>query len=131
MAWVRWSFGALLCAALLVALPARSSSPDLYRITVELGRLEALLGGAHFREAGEKALLLRGQALALPPSDEARQLVIRAELVAGTAALALGQEAAARQSFLRALRLDPRLVLPPSASPKVQRSFDSVKGMAR
>jgi tetratricopeptide (TPR) repeat protein len=125
------NLAAIVCATLLLALPARSSTPEQYQVSIELGRLEALLGRAHYREAAEKAPLLRSQALALPPSEETRRLVIRAELVAGTAALALGQEAAARQCFLRALQLDPRLTLDPSTPPKVRRTFEAVRGMAR
>ena len=80
----RWCLGVALAAVLSVATSAQGGSPELHEITVELGRVEALLGRAHFREAGEKALLLRSRALALPPSGEARRLVIRTELAAGT-----------------------------------------------
>jgi hypothetical protein len=127
----RWCLGVALAALLGAAAAARAGSPELHEITVELGRIEALLDRAHFREAGEKALLLRRRALALPPSGEARRLVIRTELAAGTAAVALGQEAAGRESFARALRLDPRLTLPASEPPKVRRSFDAARELAR
>jgi tetratricopeptide (TPR) repeat protein len=117
--------------ALLVAWPlaafAQAAAPELQVIRVELGRVEAMLGRAHFREAGEKALALRSQALALPPSGEARRLVIRAELAAGTAALALGQEGFARECFRRVLALDPRFELDAGAAPKLQRSFAAAK----
>jgi len=131
MMQARCRFGALLCAALLVAFPVRAITPELARISLELGQLEALLGRAHFREAAEKALLLRGQALALPASGDARRLVVRAELVAGSAAVALGQSAVARDCFVRALRLEPWLDLDPGAPPKVRRSFDAAKELAR
>lgn len=123
-----WALAALLSAASL-PFPAHASTPELHQLRLDVGRLEALLGRAHFREAAEKAPLLRRQGLALPPSEEARRLVIRTEIVAGTAALALGQEAAARQCFSRALRLDPRLTLDPATPPKVQRAFEAVRGM--
>lgn len=123
-----WALAALLAAASLPA-PAGASTPELYQLRLDVGRLEALVGRAHYREAAEKAPLLRRQALALPPSEEARRLVIRTEIVAGTAALALGQEAAARQCFLRALQLDPRLTLEPGTPPKVERTFEAVRGM--
>ena len=122
---------AVLCAAALGTLPARASSPEFYRVSVDLGRVEALLGRAHFREAAEKALLLRNQALALPPSGDARRLVVRAEVLAASAAVALGQQAVARDCFARALRLEPWLTLDPAAPPKVRRSFDAAKAMAR
>jgi len=126
MVRARWLSAAVLCTALLVAIPAHSLTPAEAEIDVDLGKLDGLLDRAHFREAAEKALLLRNQALALPPSGEAARLAVRAELVAGTAALALGQEGFARQCFGRALRLDPRLTLT-GVPPKVQRTFDAVK----
>ena len=131
MTWVRLSSGALLCAALLAALPVPALSPELAQISVELGRLEALLDRAHFREAGEKALLLRNRALALPASSDARRLVVRTELVAGRAAVALGQSSVARQCFERALRLEPWVDLDPTAPPKVRRSFEAAKANVR
>ena len=126
MARARWLFAAVLCTAPLVATPARALSPEQAEIAVALGQLEALLDRAHFREAGEKALLLRRRALALPASGDARRLAVRAEVVAGTAALALRQEGFARECFRRALRLEPGLSLP-SADPKVRRTFDAVR----
>jgi hypothetical protein len=122
----RW--GAVILVAWPLALFAQPVSPELQEIRVDLGRVEALLERARFREAGEKALLLRSQALALPPSGEARRLLIRAELAAATSALALGQDGFARECIRRALALDPRLELDASAPPKLQRSFEMVKG---
>ncbi len=121
-----WILAAAVCAAFVGALPARSFSPEQAEIAVDLGRLEGLLERAHFREAAEKALILRGRALALPPSADAQRLAVRAEVVAGTAALALGQEGFARACFRRALSLDPRLALS-GVPPKVQRTFEAVK----
>jgi hypothetical protein len=126
-----WSLAVALSATLLAASPTGASSPELYQVSVDVGRLEALLARAHFREAGEKALLLRSRALALPPSGDARRLLVRTEVVAATAAVALGQEGAARECFGRALQLDPRLRLAPGTPPKVRRSFDAVKATAR
>jgi hypothetical protein len=122
----RW--GAALVVAWPLAAFGQAGSPALQEIRVDLGRVEALLERAHFREAGDKALLLRSQALALPPSGEARRLVIRAELAAGTAALALGQDGFARECLRRALAMDPRLELDANAAPKLRRTFESVKG---
>ena len=131
MVRTRWMLATLLGAAALVTLPAHASSPEFDRVSLDLGRAEALLGRAHFREAAEKALHLRGQALALPPSGDARRLVVRAELVAGSAAVALGQAGVARDCFARALRLEPWLALDPGTPPKVRRSFDAAKEMAQ
>ena len=124
---VRW-WGAVILVAWPLALFAQAVSPELQEIRVDMGRVEALLERAHFREAGEKALALRSQALALPPSGEARRLVIRAELAAATAALALGQDGFGRECLRRALSMDPRLELEASAPPKLRRAFETVKG---
>lgn len=126
MVRARWLFAAVLCTAPLVAIPARSFSPEQAEIALALGQLEGLLERARYREAGEKALHLRRQALALPPSGDTRRLAVRAEVVAGTAALALGQEGFARECFRRALRLEPGLALT-GAAPKVRRTFDAAK----
>jgi hypothetical protein len=123
----RW-WGAVILVAWPLVLSAQPVSPELQEIRVDMGRVEALLERAHFREAGEKALALRSQALALPPSGEARRLVIRPELAAGTAALALGQDGFARECLRRALAMDPRLELDASAPPKLRRTFETVKG---
>jgi tetratricopeptide (TPR) repeat protein len=126
------TLGAALCAAFLGTLPARpAAAQEAYEIAVDLGRVEALLARAHFREAGEQALLLRRQALALPPSGEVRRLLVRAELAAGTAAVALGQAGAARACFDRALRLDRNTTLAADAPPKLRRAFDDAKAMPR
>jgi hypothetical protein len=120
--------GALFCAAAARAVPP---DPELYQVMVDLGRAEALLGRAHFREAGDKALLLRRQALALPPSADSKQLVVRSEVLAATAALALGHEAFARECLARAVRLDPHFALDANAPPKLRRAFEGVKGSGR
>lgn len=126
MVRARWVLAAVLCAALSDATPASALSPEQAEISVDLGRVEGLLDQAHFREAAEKALILRTRALALPPSAETQRLAVRAEVAAGSAALALGQEGFARECFRRALALDPRLV-PSGMPPKVQRAFDAAK----
>jgi hypothetical protein len=126
----RWFLAAVLCAAPLVSTPARSLTPEQTMISLRLGQTEELLDRARYREAGERALALRREALALPASPETRRLAVRAEVVAGTAALALGQEGYARQCFRRALQLEPWLELP-DAAPKVRRTFDAVKETVR
>jgi hypothetical protein len=65
--------------------------------------------------------------LALAPSSQSRRLLVRTELAAGTAALALGQEGTARSCFLRALQIEPTLALAPSAPPKVRRVLDALR----
>jgi hypothetical protein len=128
---VRWSLRVVLCTALLVAWPGPAAAAAVDQLARDLGRLESLLEQARFREAAQRAPLLRAQALSLPPSDDARRLAVRADVVAGTAALALRQEVAARQCFRRALQLDPRLTLAPGTPPKVRRTFDAARGGGR
>jgi hypothetical protein len=122
---------ALSAACLGVLPPAPASAQEVEALSVDVGRVEALLARAHYREAGEQALLLRQQALTLPPSGEVRRLLVRTELVAGTAAVALGQSSAAAACFERALRLDRYAALPPDAPPKVRRAFEAVKAVPR
>ena len=90
-------------------------------------RIEALVGEAHFREAAERAPALRRALLAMPPGSGSRKLLVRTELAAGTAALALGQESAAKSCFLRALQLEPSLVLGAKTPPKVRSAVDSLR----
>ena len=90
-------------------------------------RIEALVGQARFREAAEQAPELRRSVLAMRPSSATRRLLVRTELAAGTAALALGQQNAARICFLRALQLEPTLVLGAATPPKVRSVLDSLR----
>jgi hypothetical protein len=90
-------------------------------------RIEALVAEARFREAAEQAPSLRRAVLAMQPSSATRRLLVRTELAAGTAALALGQESAARICFLRALQLDPTLALGAATPPKVRGALDSLR----
>ena len=90
-------------------------------------RIETLVAEARFREAAEQAPSLRRAVLAMPPSTAARRLLVRTELAAGTAALALGQETPARICFLRALQVEPTLALGASTPPKVRRAVDALR----
>jgi hypothetical protein len=121
--------GAVLWALLLGLTPARSSAAaGSEGLEARLARVEALLAEARFREVAEQAPALRRDALAMQPSPTSRRLLVRAELMAGTAALALRQENAARLCFQRALQLDPSLALGEGASPKLRRAFDAARG---
>jgi hypothetical protein len=96
-----------------------------------LDEAEGLVRQAHFEEALEKAAKARE---ALPQSgDQAalRQRRARADMIAGTAQVALGEDADARASFERALQTDPSLRLDrTSTSPKVLRAFDAARQAA-
>jgi hypothetical protein len=115
----------------LLVLPAGGAlaAPGARVAASEAGvrRIEKLVGEAHFREAAGEAASLRRSVLAMAPSSRTRRLLLRTELAAGTAALALGQENAARSCFLRALQIDPGLALAASAPPKVRRVLDSLR----
>jgi hypothetical protein len=97
------------------------------RAAARVESIEALVSSARFREAVERAPGLRKAVLGMAPSPRSRQLLVRTELAAGTAMLALGQESNATLCFLRALRIDPTLALDGSTPPKVRRSFDALR----
>jgi hypothetical protein len=118
---------AAVCVAFLCAFSAGAATPALAQLEARVARLESLIGQARFREAVAQAPALRSQVLALPPSKATRQLLVRTELLAGTAALALRQEGTARVYFLRALQLDPALTLAANAPPKVRRTLDGLR----
>jgi hypothetical protein len=115
------------CAVLCVASSARADAPTLAQIALRVGRLEALLGEARFREAAEEAPVLRSQALELPPGTETRRLLVRTEIAAASAALALRQEGSARVYLQRALQLEPALMLGASVAPKLRRTLDALR----
>ena len=116
-----------LCAVLLMASSVRAETPTPTQIELGVRRLEALLGEARFREAAEEAPGLRSRALELPPAAATRLLLVRTEIAAATAALALRQEGSARVYLHRALQLEPALRLGASAAPKLRRTLDALK----
>ncbi|MGH0028564.1 MAG: hypothetical protein ACQGVC_02145 [Myxococcota bacterium] len=86
-----------------------------------VAELEAQVRSARFEEA------LAG-ADAVAASAENGEQAARAQVLAATAALALGREADADAHFRRALSADPGLTLDPmTTSPKVRRAFDRVR----
>lgn len=89
--------------------------------------IETLVSEARFREAAERAPALRKAVLGMSPSAATRRLLVRTELAAGTASLALGHESNARVCFLRALRIEPTLQLDATTSPKVRRTVDALR----
>jgi hypothetical protein len=112
---------------LLLSLPPGALAASATAGEARVRRVEALVGEARFREAVREAAALRPGVLALAPSSQSRRLLVRTELAAGTAALALGQEGTARSCFLRALQIEPTLALAPSAPPKVRRVLDALR----
>jgi len=89
--------------------------------------IETLVAEARFREAAQQAPSLRKTVLGMAPSATSRRLLVRTEVAAGTASLALGHEANARLCFLRALRIEPTLRLGSETSPKVRRTVDALR----
>jgi hypothetical protein len=112
---------------LILGLASTPAAADP-RASAGVQGIEALVSAARFREAAERAPALRRAVLAMTPSPRARQLLVRTELAAGTASLALGQVSNAELCFLRALRIDPTLALDGSTPPKVRRSVDALRG---
>lgn len=111
---------------LILGLTSTPAGADPRTVTRVEG-IEALVSGARFREAAQRAPALRKAVLGMAPSPRSRQLLVRTELAAGTASLALGQESNAKLCFLRALRMDPTLALDGSTAPKVRRSVDALR----
>jgi len=118
---------ALLTLALGVAAAPAATASGVEPGDSGVRRIEKLVGEARFREAAEQAPTLRLAVLAMPPSSATRRLLVRTELAAGTAALALGQQSAARICFLRALQLEPTLALGSATPPKVRSVLDSLR----
>jgi LysM repeat protein len=114
---------------------ARKAAPaDATRAALEtrLHAADELVRAAHFEEAlGEtdraRAPLAELESRPAAGADTRAQRV-RLELLAATASIALGRDAAAEQSFERALRADADLELDPArVSPKVVRRFDETR----
>lgn len=118
---------ALLTLALGVAATPAATASGLGPGDSGVRRIEGLVEKARFREAAEQAPALRRAVLAMQPSSATRRLLVRTELAAGTAALALGQEGAARICFLRALQLEPTLALGAATPPKVRGALDALR----
>jgi hypothetical protein len=96
-----------------------------------LDEADGLVRQAHFEEALAKAMEARE---AVPRAGDQAALQkrrARADVIAGTAQVALGKDADARASFERAVQTDPGLRLnPASTSPKVVRAFDAARAAA-
>lgn len=127
MVSVRFKLRAAFLGALLVAVFARAATPALAQIELRVRHLEALVGAARFRAAAEEAPVLRSQALALQPGAATRLLLVRIEIAAATAALALRQDGNAKVYLHRALQLEPALTLGASAAPKLRLTLDALR----
>jgi hypothetical protein len=103
----------------------------LARVEGLLREGEESLEAAHFEEALERAGAARRELDAAGSSADARSLRARSEVLAAIAQVALGDEAAARRSFGRALEVQPGLELDPGrTSPKVMRVLEGARAAA-
>lgn len=111
-------------ALLLVALawPAVAQESASARFDADLSALEQSLAEAHFRSV----LGIARQFRKLPGATPAQTL--RLELAAATAAVALGDDAAAREGFGRVLQVEPGFAFDDEASPKLRRALAAARG---
>jgi hypothetical protein len=118
----RWRRTAALAGATLVTLvtaPARSEPATPADGAFE--NVERLVRGAYFDEAERAAGSL------LASGDLGRRDVARVHLELGIIAAARANESLAERAFVRALRLEPSMELPPSAGPHVASAFQRAK----
>jgi hypothetical protein len=108
--------------------------PVLARVEGLLRESEASLKAAHFEEALGRAGEARREldaAGAAGAREDARALRARLEVLSAIAQVALGDDAAARGSFGRALAAQPGLELDPGrTSPKVMRALEGARAAA-
>jgi tetratricopeptide (TPR) repeat protein len=106
--------------------PVAPGPPDTAAFDQALEELETRVRAAQFEAALETAEKGRRAALQLGPEQAKR--TARLEVLAATAALALGRTDAAQTSFERALDADPQLTLDPASTPpKVRRALERVR----
>ncbi|MCX5737104.1 MAG: hypothetical protein NTZ61_01130 [Proteobacteria bacterium] len=109
--------------------PKPKPKPEPVRFDEPLRRAEQLIRSARFDEALAKIEELRPRIEAEPGARTSERT--RLELLAATAHVAFGDEAAARASCERALRSDPALVLDAhSTPPKLMRAFEAARAEA-
>lgn len=109
------------------------AAPEKHRLVADglLDEADTLVRQAHFEEALAKATEAREAVPHTGNQAALRQRRVRADVIAGTAQVALGKDADARASFERALQTDPSLRLDQtSTSPKVIRAFDAARAAA-
>lgn len=113
-------------------IPAPAPAIDLGEPARLAGEADLAMKQARFEDALSSAARARSALPAAANSAEASALRARIEASAGAAAVALGDEAQARESFVRALNADPGFRLDPAVtSPKVMRAFDAARNAAR
>jgi hypothetical protein len=109
-------------------LRAPDAAPRLGDIEASLERAERLMRAARFGDARSELRRVRLRLDAVEDASAPRTARVRLEVLEATSFVAFGDEAAARSSFERALRVDPALELDPRSTPrKVRRVFDAVR----
>ena len=108
--------------------PPGPSPSRLAEIDAILGRALQALDAARFDEAISSTDRVRSGLASYPATRVVRERRVQAEVLAATAAIALGQAEAAERSLRRAIDADPKLVLDPmTTSPKVVRALERVR----
>ena len=108
--------------------PPGPSPSRLAEIDTLLERAGKALDAARFAEAIVSTDQVRSGLVPYPATRTVRTRRVRAEVLAATAAIALGQVEAAERSLGRAIEADPQLALDPmTTSPKVVRALDRAR----
>jgi hypothetical protein len=109
-----------------VAAPIEDST--LLAVDCALIGADERLRSAHFEEALDEARAARTLLGPIQPQPGAVERSVRADVLVAMAEVALGHDAAARESFARALAADPGLTLAPGeVSPKIVRVLDETR----
>jgi hypothetical protein len=97
-------------------------------IDLELDEIDRMVAEARFLSALSVARSTRSALDERPSSEALRARRVRLEVLSATAEVALGRQADARASLLRALRAEPALRLDPATtSPKVLESLEAAR----
>lgn len=131
----------VILAAPVALAPPRSADDEADRlerreriladIEARLDDAEALLRQAQFEAALAGARDVRGRLDAMRRAEDLRAPGVRVELLAATAQIALGDDAGASESLVRAVSLQPDLALDPRyTSPKVLRALEAARAAA-
>ena len=108
--------------------PPGPSPSRLAEIDAFLDRAGQALDAARFTEVISSTDRARSRLASYPATRLVRQRRVQAEVLAATAAIALGQAEAAERSLGRAIDADPKLALDPlTTSPKVVRALERVR----
>lgn len=115
-------------ATAVVDPAGQANTPSLTSVDQELSEIETLVAEAHFHTALSVSKATRGLLVASPATDAVSLRRARLEVLAATAAVALGRDAEALVSMSDALRANPDLQLDTATtSPKVVAILDEAR----